>query len=480
MGRKIPMWQILIVIVFVVAALLYTVIGYDGYIQIPLICGGAVAAIVAILNGWKWSYLEKGILNSIDGAMQACLILLAVGCLIGTWIEGGVVPTMICYGLMLLKPGIFLMATCIICAIVSLSTGSSWTTAGTVGIALIGVSSGLGIPLPITAGAIISGAYFGDKMSPLSDSTILAPAMAGSNLFDHIRHMVWTVTPSLIITVILFGIIGMRYSGSADTEQVTELMRVMEDNFYISPILLIPPAFVIVMVIFRIPALPGLFAGALLGALCAVFLQGTNFMETMTYVMYDGYVSETGVKFVDSLLTRGGLKSMMYPITIVFCAMILAGVLDSSNMIHTLVMSFMRFVKGTGSLVLLTVVTCIATNLLCADQYVAIVVPGRMYKEIYEDRRLKNKNLSRVLEDAGTMTSGLIPWTTCGAYMAGTLGVATLVYMPYCFLNLCNPLVSIFYGFTGISMEKMTEEEYEKVLARREAEKIAAEKAMVA
>lgn len=480
MGRKIPMWQILLVIAFVVAALLYTVIGYDGYIQIPLICGGAFAAIVAILNGWKWSYLEKGILNSIDGAMQACLILLAVGCLIGTWIEGGVVPTMIYYGLMLLKPGIFLVATCIICCIVSLATGSSWTTAGTVGIALIGVSSGLGIPLPITAGAIISGAYFGDKMSPLSDSTNLAPAMAGSNLFDHIRHMVWTVTPSLIISLILFAIIGMRYSGSTNTDQMTELMTVIQENFYISPILLIPPAFIILMVIFKIPALPGLFAGGVLGALCAVFFQGTNFMETMTYVMYDGYVSETGVEFVDNLLSRGGLVAMMYPITIVFCAMVLAGVLDASNMIHTIVMSLMRFVKGTGSLVLLTVITCISSNLLCADQYVSIVVPGRMYKEIYEDRRLKNKNLSRVLEDAGTMTSSLIPWTTCGAYMTATLGVATLAYMPFCFLNLCNPIVSVFYGFTGISMEKMTEEEYQAVLARKEAEKIAAEKALMA
>jgi len=469
MGRRIPLWQIFMVLAFMVALLMYTIVVVDGYIHIALVISGAFAAIVAIANGYKWSYLEKGIINNITNSMQALLILLTVGMLIGTWIAGGIIQTMIYYGLMILNPNIFLVATVLICCVVSLSTGSAWTTAGTVGIALIGIGTALDISLPMTAGAIISGAYFGDKMSPLSDSTNLAAAMAGANLFDHVKHMVYTVVPSLTISLIIFGILSMGHSSSnVDMSDVTILMNGLKDNFYISPILLLPPLFVILMVVFKIPAMPGLFAGALLGVLFAVIFQGGNLGELIGITMYDGYVSTTGIEFLDELLTRGGLSSMFYSSVLVLCAMVIGGVLDASDMLKTICEKLLRFSKSTGSLVLIVLATCICCNIIAADQYVAIVLPGRMFKQEFEDRRLKNKNLSRCLEDAGTVTSALVPWTTCGAYMSSTLGVATIAYLPYSFLNLLNPFISMFYGFTGITMEKMTEEEYQAILKQRE------------
>ncbi|MBK5254312.1 MAG: Na+/H+ antiporter NhaC [Peptostreptococcaceae bacterium] len=472
MGRRIPMWQILLVIAFMVVSLMYTIVVVEGYMHTALILSGAFAAIIAIMNGYKWSYIEKGILKNIDSSMQALLILLTVGMLIGTWIAGGVIQAMIYYGLMILSPNIFLPAVCIICSVVSLATGSAWTTAGTVGIAFIGIGSALQIPDAMTAGAIVSGAYFGDKMSPLSDSTNLAAAMGGANLFDHVRHMVWTVTPSFIIAVTLYFIIGMKFSGSdASMESVDQLQTVLFDNFYISPILLLAPVAVILLVVFKIPAIPGLYAGVWLGAIFAIVFQGDSFGNLLGINMYEGFTSSTGDVFVDTLLTRGGLSQMFYSAVLVLCAMVVAGVLEGTDMLKIVSEKLLVFCKNTGSLVLLTLVTCIACNILCADQYVAIVLPGRMYKEAFEDRRLKNKNLSRCLEDAGTITSALVPWSTCGAYMSTTLGVSTVAYLPYAFLNLINPFVSLFYGFTGISMEKMTEEEYQAVLRKREQDR---------
>ena len=479
MGKRIPIWQILIVFVVLIGALMFTIMKVEGYIHIPLIFGGVFAAIIAIANGFKWSYLEKGIIKNIGNAMQALLILFTVGMLIGSWIAGGIVPSMIYYGLMILNPNIFLVATCLLCAVVSLATGSSWTTAGTVGIALIGIGSGLGMSLGMTAGAIISGAYFGDKMSPLSDSTNLASAMADVHLFDHIKHMVYTVTPSLIIALVLFGVLGVNHSNNnTDMSEVTALMTGMTENFYISPILLIPALFIILMIIFKVPALPGLFVGVILGIICAVAFQGGDWAALAGIGLYEGYISETGVEFIDSLLTRGGLSSMFYSVSLVICAMVLAGILDASDMLKIVSEKLLETSKKTGSLVLVVIVTCIGCNILAADQYIAIVLPGRMYKEVFEDRRLKRKNLSRILEDAGTITSPLVPWSTCGTYMASTLGVATLAYLPYTFLNLVNPLVSLFYGITGLTMEKMTEEEYQSILVQRETDLLAATKAM--
>lgn len=447
---------------------IYTIMVIEGS-YIPIVLTAVLATAVAVLNGYKWDYIEKGIISTISRSMQAILILLTVGMLIGTWVLSGIVPTMIYYGLKIISPGIFLLATCLICCIVSLATGSSWTTAATVGIALIGVGSGLGVSLPMTAGAIISGAYFGDKMSPLSDTTNLAPAMAGSTLFDHIRHMVFTTGPSLIIALILYGILGAGYAGKQlDYTGIQEILNGLSSNFYISPVLLIPPVLVILMVVFKLPALPGLFGGVVLGGIFALIFQGSS-MGDIFYVAYEGFKPDTGMDFLNSLLERGGLEGMYYTVALILCAMTMGGVLDTTGMLRTLAEKMLAKAQSTGSLVIITIATCIFTNIVAADQYLSIVVPGRMYKQVFEDRRLKPKNLSRCLEDSGTLTSPLIPWNTCGSYMHSVLGVYPLAYLPFAFLNLINPLVSIFYGITGITMEKMTEEEYQQILKQREA-----------
>lgn len=456
MKKKATLGHALIPMAFIIVALIVTMQFWGGDPHLPILFSAVVAAIVAIVGlGFTWKELEDGIVDTIKMSMQAILILMIIGMIIGTWILGGIVPTMIYYGLKLLSPSIFLVATCLLCSVVSLATGSSWTTAGTVGIALIGVGIGLGMNPGIVAGAIISGAYFGDKMSPLSDTTNLAPAMAGSTLFEHIRHMIYTTGPSLIIALILYGIIGMRFAGNElDTAAINEILTGIEANFNISLILLLAPVLVIVMVIMKVPAMPGLIGGTVLGALFAFLFQGAD-MTSIVEAAHYGYYSETGVTVIDDLLSRGGLDSMMWTVSLILCAMSFGGVMEKSGMLEAIAQSILKLAHGTGSLVLATIITIIAMNMMAGDQYLAIVIPGRMYRQIYEDRGLHPKNLSRVLEDAGTLTSPLVPWNSCGLFMSSTLGVATLVYLPYCFLNLINPLISIFYGFTGITMEKL-------------------------
>ncbi|MFZ5966685.1 MAG: Na+/H+ antiporter NhaC [Bacillota bacterium] len=431
-----------------------------GEAHIPLFASAMVAALVGIyMLGFKWSEIEEGIVETIKMSMGAIIILMIIGIVVGTWILSGVVPTMIYYGLKILSPGIFLVATCLICCIVSLATGSSWTTAATVGIALVGIGTGLGIPLPMVAGAIISGAYFGDKMSPLSDTTNLAPAMAGSNLFDHVRHMIYTTGPSLIISLVLFGILGMRYAGGElDAAAINEILDGLSGSFNLNPLLLLVPCLVIAMVIFKVPAIPGLFGAAVLGGIFAMLFQGSD-LGTVIDAANNGFVSETGNAVIDDLLSRGGLQSMMWTVSLILGAMTFGGVMEKTGMLHAIAEGILSLAQSTGSLVLSVILTCIAMNLIAGDQYLAIVIPGRMYKSAFDERGLHPKNLSRALEDSGTLTSPLIPWNSCGAYMMATLGVAPWTYVPYCFLNLINPLISIFYGYTGITMEKLPKEQ---------------------
>ncbi|NLF95264.1 MAG: Na+/H+ antiporter NhaC [Candidatus Riflebacteria bacterium] len=449
----------MLVVAFLLATLISGLMLFGASPHIPILVTTAFAATVAIISGQPWEAVEKGILKTIGMGMQSILILMIIGCLIGVWILSGIVPAMIYYGLKLISPGVFLVATCIICAIVSLATGSSWTTAATVGIALLGVGSGLGIPVNMVAGAIISGAYFGDKMSPLSDTTNLAPAMAGTNLFEHIRHMIWTTGPSLIIACIIYGVLGMSYAGKElDTTAIDTMLSTLSTNFYITPLLIIPPILVIVMVVLRVPALPGLFAGILLGAGFATFFQGSGMTEIIK-AAHSGYAASTGLETIDSLLSRGGLESMMGTISLILIALSLGGVMESSGMLNAIARKIVTYATTTGSTVLATFFTCVFCNLAAGDQYLSIVIPGRIYKDIYRDRGLHPKNLSRCLEDFGTITSPLVPWNTCGAFMTTALGIHPFVYLPYAFLNLINPLVSIFYGYTGISMEKLPPEE---------------------
>jgi len=450
-------------IIVLVASLFIGITRLEADPHIPIIIAIIVASGVAIFSlGYKWEEIEKGAIETIQMSMQAILILMVIGTVIGAWILSGTVPTMIYYGLQVLSPGIFLVATALICAVVSVSTGSSWTTAGTVGVALMGVGQGLGIPMEIVAGAIVSGAYFGDKMSPLSDTTNLAPAMAGATLFDHIKSMFYTTVPSFIIALILYGIIGAKYAGQAlDTANIDIILTGLSSNFNISPLLLLPPVIVIVLVVLKIPALPGLIAGTVVGGIFASIFQGAGLGDIIGAAHY-GFEIESGIEMVDELLNRGGLDSMMWTVSLILLAMVFGGIMEKTGMLQAIGNSILRFANNTGSLIAATILTSIAVNFLAADQYLSIVIPGRMYKDVYDERGLDPRVLSRTLEDAGTLTSALVPWNTCGAFMQSALLVSPLAYAPYAFLNLINPIIAIIYGYTGFAIFKVDKNEKKK------------------
>ncbi|MCW5547532.1 MAG: Na+/H+ antiporter NhaC [Opitutaceae bacterium] len=422
-------------------------------VQIPLVGAAAVAALMTVRLGWRWADIEAAMADGIRLSLGAVLILLAVGMLIGTWMAGGTVPLLILYGLKLLSPDYFLVATCAVCAVVSLVTGSSWTTAGTVGVAFIGIGAGLGVPVPMVAGAIISGAYFGDKMSPLSETTNLAPAAAGVDLFVHVRHMAWTTGPSLVIALLLYWLLGRQYGGTPDLAAVAAITDGLAAGYRLTPWLLLPPVAVGLLVILRLPALPAILLGAVLGGVVAGWCQGMPFGEVLA-AAYGGYRAETGVAVVDDLLSRGGMESMYGTIGLILCALSFGGIMEKSGMLGVIAAAILRLARGTGSLVAATLGSCIGLNVIASDQYLAIVVPGRMYREAYRRAGLHPKNLSRALEDAGTLTSPLIPWNSCGAYMTATLGVFSFAYLPFAFLNLINPLVSALYGWTGWTLTR--------------------------
>lgn len=442
----------------------------SGPSQIALILAAAVGIIIGITHGHSWNAIEKGIVDGISLSMGAILILLVVGALIGSWILAGIVPTMIYYGLQLLTPAIFFPSACALCCLVSVATGSSWTTAGTVGVALIGIAAAQDLSLGLAAGAVISGAYFGDKMSPLSDTTNLAPAMAGTDLFTHIRHMMWTTTPSIIIALIMFAIIGMWNAAPQDTSAVQSILASLGAQFRISPVLLLPVALVLFLVVRKVPAYPALLIGALTGCAFAVIFQQdavlayaatpglpawAALIKGAWMSLFDGYKLASGNATLDELLSGGGMASMLATVWLILSAMMFGAVMEATGMLTRIAASILTMVRGTGSLVAATLATSLGMNIVASDQYIAIVIPGRMFRAEYARRRLHPKNLSRALEDAGTLTSPLVPWNTCGAFMATTLGVATLTYLPFAFFNLINPVVSMIYGFTGFTIEKL-------------------------
>lgn len=468
---------VLVSLLFICVVLLYGDDSQSGASQMSLLISAGVALFIGWLNGHKWRDIEKAISFGVGNTINAVLILLMVGALIGSWILSGTVPAMIYYGLQVINPTIFYFTACVLCAITSISIGSSWSTAGTVGIGLIGISAGLGLSPEITAGAIISGAYFGDKMSPLSDTTNLAPAVAGTELFTHIRHMVWTTLPAIIIALILYLIIGLSSDTAVSEINIQDRLDLMDQNFNIGLHLLIPMAVVFYMAYKKMPAFPTIMIGALVGGLFAVtFQQETllrfvnaeqatvlNMFDGVWRSLFGGYVSDTGNAEMDKLLTRGGMSSMLYTIWLIICAITFGSVIEKLGMLKRIVDSIIHLAKSTGSLILTTALTCIGINILAADQYISIVLPGRMYRLEFKRRNLAAKNLSRVLEDTGTVTSVLIPWNTCGAYMSGVLGVATLAYLPFCFFNILSPIISVIYGFMNIKIAEL--DELEEALA---------------
>ncbi|ATH80960.1 Na+/H+ antiporter NhaC [Pseudomonas sp. KHPS1] len=428
--------------------------------QIALMSAAFVAGLVGLKNGLRWTDIEEGILAGIHMAMKANLILLAVGALIGTWILAGTVPTMIWLGLKLISAEYFYVTSCLICALTALSIGSSWTVAGTLGIGLMGVAAGLGLDPAITAGAIISGAYFGDKLSPLSDTTNLAPAAAGADLFAHIRNMLRTTTPALLIALAIFFVLGQQAGASHDTGRIAEVLAALEAQFRLGWHLLLPVAFLLFLAMRQWAAFPAVFLAALLGAVFALVFQpevmsrladpAAGFLaplKTVWSALFAGYESASGNAELDGLLSKGGMGSMLTTVWLIICAMCFGGVLERLGLLQRLLQSALRLVRSDSGLVASTITTSIGTNVITADQYIALVLPGRMYRAEYEKRSLAPTSLSRALEDGGTLTSVLVPWNTCGAYMAATLGVATLSYLPYCFFNLIMPVLAIVLAY---------------------------------
>jgi NhaC family Na+:H+ antiporter len=426
--------------------------------QVPTLFGVGVAALIAWRCGFNWAGIEEAMVHGVTRAVPALMIFLFIGILIGVWIVSGVVPTMLYYGLLGLSPDIFLPSTLLICAVASLATGSSWGTSGTIGVALMGVGSSLGFPLPVVAGAVLSGAYFGDKMSPLSDTTNLASSMAGTDLYTHIWHMTKTSGIAFLLTLILEIALGARYSsGAATLADVSEILAVLEGNFVINGWMILPPLVLIVVSFLKVPALPGIALGILLAALLGFAIQGVSY-EQMMVVAFSGYESNSGVEIIDNLLSRGGITSMSYTITIVLVAMMFGGIMERTQQLKVLIATLLERANTTGSLVASAVFTTFAANLVLCEQYMSVIIGARAYAREFEVRGLHAKNLSRIVEDSGTVTACLIPWTSGGAYQAGVLGVATLAYAPWAFFCWISPLVTLAFGFLSIDIAKIEDD----------------------
>lgn len=478
MLKKYPLLVALIPMVFLIAMLSYNVTevfsddALGGSNQLTLLLSAGLAGFLAILSGIEWRKITKGITKSIASTVPSILILLFIGALAGTWLISGVVPAMVYYGLNILSPSIFLVATVLICALVSLATGSSWSTVATVGIAMLGIGQAMGFSEAMVAGAIISGAYFGDKISPMSDTTNLAPAMAGTDLFTHIRYMMFTTVPSMVITLIIFLFLGFAQAKSGEVS-VDHIQSVLSGNFNINGWLFIVPLAVIGLIVARMPALPALMLGTLLGGIFAVIfqphliislagLEGASFFKSAYLTLMNSMTVstqiETGDTVMNDLLSAGGMGGMMNTIWLIICAMTFGGVMESAGFLKTIGKAIIKLAKNTLGLVSSTAASCLFLNVTASDQYLAIVVPGRMFAKIYEKRGLKPEVLSRTLEDSGTVTSVLVPWNTCGATQAGVLGVATIAFAPYCFFNIISPIMTIFMAAIGYKIRRIEPE----------------------
>lgn len=466
--RKAMLWEALISFGILIIVMAIAIIVYEVDPHVPMFIGVIVATLISLKIGYKYEEIEKSMIAGINKAMQSALILMVIGILIGVWMVSGVVPSMIYYGLNILSPQIFLPATLIICSITSLATGTSWGTAGTMGIALIGIAQGLGIPAGITAGAVLSGSYFGDKMSPLSDTTNLAPAMAGTDVFTHVKYMLKATGVTYLITIIAFTVIGLKFgSGDAGLDSVTELQSAISDQFKVSPLLMLPPIVVIATIAKKMPAIPGITIGIIVAAIMGPIFQGSNCdLGAILDCGMNGYVSETGFEAIDNLLSKGGIMNMMFSVSMTIIAMMFGGIVEMTGQMEVIVKQILKLVKSDAGLVVATELTCIFSNLTMPEQYISIVVPGRMYAEAYRKRGLHPKCLSNALESAGTVSGAFIPWHTCGVFMTTTLGVSIWGsggYAPWLIFNYVMILATAVMAYMGITVTKMTPEE-QKIL----------------
>lgn len=481
MKREAQLWEALLPLILLIILLSSNVFFFEdtlsGSNQMALLLASTLAALLSLRTGLRWPEIERKIVDTIKSAMPSMLILLMIGSLAGSWMISGVVPAMIYYGLDIISPRLFLFTAVAVSAVVSVATGSSWSTVATIGVALLGIGSALGINEAIVAGAIISGAYFGDKMSPLSDTTNLAPAMAGTDIFTHIRYMALTTTPSLILTFIIFLVMGFSFDFSGAVVDVQNVKTAIEGTFNTNPLLFLVPLTLLTIIVLKVPPLPALMAGTLMGAVFAVIFQPhiiiqvsevtdnfvkASYMSAMQ-AMFGDVSLHTSDQSVNDLLSTSGMRGMLDTIWLILSAMIFGGTMEAAGFLKRITQPITKMAKSQGSLVASTVGTCVFFNATASDQYISIVVPGRMYRKVYEDRGLKPEVLSRTLEDSGTMTSVLIPWNTCGATQSRVLGVSTWDYLPYCFFNIISPFMSIFFAYANIKIRRIVKNDRREV-----------------
>ncbi|MFC1562233.1 Na+/H+ antiporter NhaC [candidate division KSB1 bacterium] len=446
----------------IITIALFLGIGYGVFklrIEFLLIAAAAVTGMVALRLGYSYKEMEEGIVHSISKGMPAIMVLIVVGMLIGTWMASGAIPMMIYYGLKIISPSMYLVTACVVCSIISVVTGTSYGTAGTVGVAFVGIAQGLDIPLSHAAGAIVAGSYFGDKLSPFSDTTNLAPIASGSNLFDHIRHMLWTTTPAWLLGLIIYFFLGLGVGNSQESERLTLIMETIRGGFKFGVILLIPPALTLYAAIAKKPTIPGMIVSSLAAVLLAVFYQGVPVSSAIDSMIV-GNVGETGVELVDGLLTKGGMISMMDAVLIVLCAFAFAGIAQKSGMLDVLLERLMRIADTTGKLIASVSASSVAVAIMTGSSYLTLLIPGELFSPAFKKRNLAAKNLSRTVEDSGTVIVPIVPWSVAGVFMTGTLGVQTASYAPFAFMCYFSVFFAVLYGFTGFAIApKIREDE---------------------
>ncbi|KJS88138.1 MAG: sodium:proton antiporter [Peptococcaceae bacterium BICA1-8] len=457
--KKLPLLLACLPILVVIVMGLMSVVKWKAGMHTPLIGSIIVAALVGKYIGISWDEMEKGLVEGVSRALPALFIMLIVGTIIGSWIAGGIIPTLIYYGLKLISPNVLVPAAALVTAIVSLSTGTSFTSLATVGLALMATGVSMGFPAPLVAGAVISGAYFGDKLSPLSDTTNLAPAMVGCTLFEHVGHMLWDTIPAFLISLIMYYFIGLKYATSSmvQPEQIQAIFTGLENSFTISPLLLLIPIITIILAIKKVPAIPALVCVSFLGVLCAMFFQGVSFGGILNAVT-SGYKSNTEIAMVDSLLSRGGIVSMGGTIILLTFATALGGILEKIGSLEVILNSIMKRVKSNGQLMLATLFSGLAIAFATGAQLLAVIVPARMFVPAFKERNLHPKNLSRAAEAAGTVGINLVPWSVPAIFAHNILGVEPIQFIPYIFFAYLVIIINAIYGYTGFSIAKISED----------------------
>lgn len=450
--RRRPSFAASIAVCFgIILILTVGIVVFEIAIHVLLILALVLTGAVSYSHGYSTSAMVDGMKSSLGRATPAMIIFILIGTIMGSWIQAGTVPALIFYGLEFINAKYFLPVGLVVCSMTSLATGTSWGTAGTVGIALMGIGIGLGIPPPLVAGMVISGAFFGDKLSPISDTTNLAAASAETNLYDHIVAMLYTTIPAYVISLVIYTVMGLGFGTDRpiNLEQVIQIQSVLDEEFNLNFVVLLPMLALLVMMIIKISAIPAMLSATFLATIISLVFQGSSLTEALTAINY-GYTHESGIKIVDAILVRGGIQNMMWTFSLAYLALCLGGVLEKVGYLTVLVEKIVEKIRSAANLVTLVITTTFLSNVAMGANYMSIILNGSIYRNVFDEAGLKRRMLSRLLEEGGTQTAALIPWSTAGAFMAGTLGVATISYLPYTFLNYINPLLSILLAYLGI------------------------------